>query len=280
MGPLSFFGRRIRAAGEVAAVAVLALACAAALNPAAAQQPVQVAQASDSDRLAGAMAELDQLQEELRQLRGRIEELEHARATDEARIGALETQLASQPAAAAAAPSATSGSAPAPAQQMPARLSASPGATIAPSARNGSPSPDPNARTGNVLGTVPRAALLNLPSPGSQEAAAPPPPAAGGTEQQSYDAAMGMLQSANWDRAQQAFEGFLGRYPKSSLAPNAAYWLGETYYVRKDYANAAATFARNYRTYGPDAPKSAGRSLEARHVARGPGRQAEGLRDL
>ncbi len=217
---------------------------------------MQVAQASDSDRLAGAMAELDQLQEELRQLRGRIEELEHARATDEARIGALETRLASQPAAAAAAPSGTSGSA-SPAQPMPAQLSANTGATVAPSARNGSPSPDPNARTGNVLGTVPRAALLNLPSPGSQGGAAAPPPPAGGTEQQSYDAAMGMLQSANWDGAQQAFEGFLAAHPKSSLAPNAAYWLGETYYVRKDYANAAATFARNYRTYGPDAPKSA-----------------------
>jgi tol-pal system protein YbgF len=89
-----------------------------------------------------------------------------------------------------------------------------------------------------------------------------PAPLAGGTARQSYDAAMGLLQSANWDAAQQAFESFLSSYPKDALAPNAAYWLGETYYVRKDYPNAAATFARNYRTYGPDAPKAADELLK------------------
>jgi tol-pal system protein YbgF len=243
--------RRIAKAGFLPALA-LALAGIAVPAGADAQQPLLQAQAGGGDRLAGVIAEVDQLQEDLRQLRGRIEELEHARATDEARIGALEAQLEAQPQPRAGAPSAAAGSAAAP--RMPAQLSSDAGAAPAPAARSGSQRSD--ARTGNILGTIPRAALLNQPSPSSEPAQAPAAAASGGTERERYDAAMGMLQAADWSGAQEAFQSFVHDYPKGSLAPNAAYWLGETYYVRKDYANAAATFARNYRTYGPDAPKS------------------------
>ncbi len=224
----------------------------------AAQEPLRLAQAADTDRLAGAIAQIDQLQEELRQLRGRIEELEHGRAADEQRIDALEAQLQGRPQAEGPAPGAG-------AEPVPAQLSSSAGGTVAPIARGASPSPDPAASTGNVLGTIPRSALLNLPSPDRQDTGAAPaaaPEPANASARQRYDAAMRLLQSANWDAAQQGFQGFLADYPKDVLAPNAAYWLGETYYVRKDYPNAAATFARNYRTYGPDAPKAADELLK------------------
>ena len=46
-----------------------------------------------------------------------------------------------------------------------------------------------------------------------------------------------------------------GLNPDHALAANAAYWLAETYYVRKNYAAAAAAFARNYRTYGKTRPR-------------------------
>ena len=46
------------------------------------------------------------------------------------------------------------------------------------------------------------------------------------------------------------------RYPNDPLAGNAQYWLGETYYVRKDYKNAAAAFAEGYQKY-PKGPKAA-----------------------
>ena len=45
---------------------------------------------------------------------------------------------------------------------------------------------------------------------------------------------------------------FIESYPNNSLAPNAHYWLGRTYFVRKDYENAAITFAAGFQKF----PKS------------------------
>jgi len=66
-----------------------------------------------------------------------------------------------------------------------------------------------------------------------------------------------LLRQARYEDAEQALRGFVQHYPKDSLAPAAQYWLGETFYVRKDYTNAAASFAEGYEKYsksskGPD----------------------------
>ena len=47
------------------------------------------------------------------------------------------------------------------------------------------------------------------------------------------------------------------RNPQHVLAGNAQYWLGETFYARRDYQNAMAAFAEGYKVYktspkGPD----------------------------
>ena len=47
------------------------------------------------------------------------------------------------------------------------------------------------------------------------------------------------------------------RNPKHPLAGNAQYWLGETYYARREYQNAMVAFAEGYKVYktspkGPD----------------------------
>ena len=41
----------------------------------------------------------------------------------------------------------------------------------------------------------------------------------------------------------------LGTHPNDALASNAQYWLGETYYVRRDFAAAAKAFAEGYKKY-------------------------------
>ena len=101
--------------------------------------------------------------------------------------------------------------------------------------------------------------------------AAPAPPAAGTasageTPQDQYNSAFSLLRQARYEDAEQALRGFVQRYPRDSLAPAAQYWLGETFYVRKDYSNAAAVFAEGYEKYsksskGPDFLLKLGMSL-------------------
>ena len=51
------------------------------------------------------------------------------------------------------------------------------------------------------------------------------------------------------------------RYPNDPLAVNAQYWLGETYYVRGDFNNAAAAFAEGYKRF-PQSGKGADNLLK------------------
>lgn len=75
-----------------------------------------------------------------------------------------------------------------------------------------------------------------------------------GNASQAYDDAFTMLKNKNYDGAQAAFQAFLNAYPDHVLAPNAMYWLGETYYVRNQYKQAARVFAQAYQKY-PKGPK-------------------------
>ena len=103
--------------------------------------------------------------------------------------------------------------------------------------------------------TAPPAAAA---SPGAQQSAAAPAGAAalpGGTPQAQYDYAFGLLRQANYAGAEQAFSAFLAEHSDHALAGNAKYWLGETYYVRGNYQQAAVTFAEGFEAY-PDNSKA------------------------
>jgi tol-pal system protein YbgF len=79
-----------------------------------------------------------------------------------------------------------------------------------------------------------------------------------GTAKEQYDFAFGLLRQANYDNAELALQEFVKRYPKEKLASNARYWLGETYYVRAAYVQAAEVFLEGYQAdpKGPKAPDS------------------------
>jgi tol-pal system protein YbgF len=84
----------------------------------------------------------------------------------------------------------------------------------------------------------------------------------------SYEQAFGLLRRGNFDGAQRAFTAFLDKYSDHDLAGNAQYWLGETYYARRDYTNAAASFLKGYQDYStghkaPDSLLKLGMSLAA-----------------
>ena len=94
--------------------------------------------------------------------------------------------------------------------------------------------------------------------PGPAAAAAPAHAQAnGGSPDKLYNDAMKKLQDGDNAGAERGFRAFLQANPRHALAGNAQYWLGESYYARKDYQNAMTAFAEGYKTYkgspkGPD----------------------------
>ena len=111
----------------------------------------------------------------------------------------------------------------------------------------------------------------NLAPPGPNTAAAGPPPAAAGNNagaDQMYNDAFKLLQDGDYAGAERGFKAFVQRHPQHVLAGNAEYWLGETYYARRDYQSAATTFAEGYKLYktspkGPDNLLKLGVTLSA-----------------
>lgn len=53
-----------------------------------------------------------------------------------------------------------------------------------------------------------------------------------------YDRLLTMFRDGDLEGARQGFTGFLSEYPNSGLAPNARFWLGESYYGKKDFQKA------------------------------------------
>ena len=86
------------------------------------------------------------------------------------------------------------------------------------------------------------------------------PPSAGelpaGSASQQYNAAFGLLKQPDYPAAEEALKTFVAQHPKDPLAASAQYWLGETYYARGRYAEAASAFAEGYKNY-PKGTKAA-----------------------
>ncbi|GHD75306.1 tol-pal system protein YbgF [Luteimonas padinae] len=61
-------------------------------------------------------------------------------------------------------------------------------------------------------------------------------------ERGAYETAFAALRGGDYAGAAALFNEFLRLYPTGSYAPNATYWLGESYYVTQDYAGAQAQF--------------------------------------
>ncbi|MBV9378059.1 MAG: tol-pal system protein YbgF [Alphaproteobacteria bacterium] len=78
----------------------------------------------------------------------------------------------------------------------------------------------------------------------------------GGSASDQYNAAFGLLKQADYPAAEDAFKAFIAQHPRDNLAGSAQYWLGETYYARGRYAEAAGAFAEGYKNY-PKGTKAA-----------------------
>lgn len=65
---------------------------------------------------------------------------------------------------------------------------------------------------------------------------------AGEEEKAHYERAFRALRETRYADAAEGFASFLETYPESSYAPNALYWLAETYYVTRDFETALDHF--------------------------------------
>ena len=73
-------------------------------------------------------------------------------------------------------------------------------------------------------------------------------------EQSEYREALALVRDGEFEAAAESFDLFLKEYPDSSYADNASYWIGETYYVTRDFSTALEVFTGLVNSY-PGSPK-------------------------
>lgn len=87
------------------------------------------------------------------------------------------------------------------------------------------------------------------PAGGAGQAQASGEPADPAKEKLFYDAAFDLIKAKDFDKASQAFAAFLRRYPDSQYAGNAQYWLGEVNLAKGDLQGAGQAFAKVSQAY-------------------------------
>ncbi|MFL6592755.1 MAG: tol-pal system protein YbgF [Luteimonas sp.] len=85
--------------------------------------------------------------------------------------------------------------------------------------------------------------------------------AKGSDERTAYEAAFDTLKAGRYAESARQFQDFLQRFPSGAYAPNALYWLGESYYVTQNYALAQQQFQALLDRY-PTHDKAAGALLK------------------
>ena len=225
--------------------------------------PVPVSPA-DSGNAVNAELRMDQIEEQMRGITGQIEEannnVDQLRRRFDKLVGDIDMRLtaleqhapAGDAAAAAAVAPATSAMAAAAPPVRPAGAGANPGS---PPSQSGTLGQVP-AGSAQASPATAMASARTPPAASAPASSAPPGGLQGGTAQDQYNHAFGLLRQADYPAAEQSLRAFVQRYPNDPLAGNAQYWLGETYYVRGDFNNAAVTFAEGYKKY-PQSGKGA-----------------------
>lgn len=230
---------------------------------------------------ASLFARLDEISESMRRINGRLEELEFkvnnlssgldlVRRESDLRVAdggasAPDAGAGSEPSA-AAAPAAESR--PASEEGGPVRLTPSNTGGEGPSGATGEFDQSLGPRS---LGTLPLEPGEAPPRPAAGSATREPPPAppepagdeeamvasiAPATPKEQYDAAQKLLKNAQYAEAEAAFRSYIEANPKDGNVEKASYWLGETFYARKNFTEASRIYARNVQQWpkGDKAP--------------------------
>lgn len=101
-------------------------------------------------------------------------------------------------------------------------------------------------------------------------------------ERPMYDSAFQALRDGEYAEASRRFQAYLETYPAGTLAPNAWYWLGESYYVTQNYDVALTAFESLLQAF-PDSAKAPDALLKLGYCQFELGRAPQGeatLRDV
>ena len=225
----------------------------------------------DPNQAAGLVLRINQLEEELRQANGRIEELENAEHRLETQLQKfrqdVEFRLGGR-------------SEGAPAEPDVAEAPAAPSEPVTPARPRKSDAFDPGAEPNapgapRPLGTTPPSAPLVRETPAAGQplelGKAPPsaPPASGPTivgsgvamldqPREQFNAALQAFQAAQYPEAEAGFKAFLAANPSHRLTADALFYIGETYLQRSRPREAAEQYLKVTTDYSKSsrAPES------------------------
>jgi tol-pal system protein YbgF len=210
--------------------------------------------------LSNIQVRTDGLEEQLRRITGQVEQLDFQVRQMNQRMDRLvsDVDFRLQALEQGAGAATTSGST----QPVAPAVPRSPGAvTVEPAGGAGAPRvfgtlTETQMRAAGVE-TAPVGAQTANADPAAQAASAAPSPASlpAGSPRDQYDFAYKFLLQRDFESAETALSAFVAANPEDSLAGNAQYWLGETFYVRGDYPTAARAFAEGFQRY-PDSAKA------------------------
>ncbi|MFH2058437.1 MAG: tol-pal system protein YbgF [Pseudomonadota bacterium] len=106
------------------------------------------------------------------------------------------------------------------------------------------------------MGFEPSSAVVESEIPKDPAQAAPKD-----TEQEAYTSAKKMSDDGDLENARIQFENFINRYPDSKNADNARFWIADSYYSEKRFAEAALEYQKVLDEY-PDSNKLAAARLK------------------
>ena len=198
-----------------------------------------VAQMDDKKAMMDLVIQIQQLQDEVRSLRGMVEEqgyqLESLSNRQRDQYLDLDQRL-----------NGLRGSEPAPmvSNDYPVTSgTTAPAVSPQPPVREDAPEVRP------ALDTPSSVSAIATPDTQAREFAASPE-----AEKAAYDQGFQSLKDLKYADAAEQFTAFVQQYPNSEYADNAQYWLGESYYVTRNYDIALEAFQVLLRNY-PNSPK-------------------------
>jgi tol-pal system protein YbgF len=227
----------------LSAAALLALPAAASAQSTKnlEQRVAKMERMLDSGTLLSLLQSVEQLQAEVRELRGQLEQQQNAvsQLTDRQKELYLDVdrrlqRMAAGGVAAGVAPGSDTASGPGTAPSSAPALSTAGASSTATS----------GTATVAAAGAATQSSTAQAATPGVDPV----------KEQKAYQSAFNLLKAGRYDQAAKSFQKFLGAYPDGKYSDNAQYWLGESYYVTRNFDSALREFDKLV-TQHPDSQK-------------------------